>query len=92
MQRFERALEERFDDRRLAPAFFEKTQADFFDQGAGPVVARDFVERFEAQVVRQAQVVEPARIVEGDGVGAGAAGARCPARPIPPRPASPPGT
>jgi hypothetical protein len=37
--------EKRFDDRRLAPAFFVKAQADFLDECPAPVMAGDLVER-----------------------------------------------
>jgi hypothetical protein len=41
---FQRSLEEGFDDRGLSPAFIEKSQADFLDQSALPVVVGNFIE------------------------------------------------
>ncbi len=62
----------RLNDRRLAPALLMEAQADLFNERAAPVVAGDFVERRQTQAVRQTQVVEPARVVVGDDVVAGA--------------------
>ena len=58
--RCQRSLEERLDDRRFPPRFVHEAQAGFLDQRALPVTLGDFVERLQAETVRQAQLIEPA--------------------------------
>ena len=75
MKGLQRSLKQRFDHRRLTPAFVHETQADLLDQRTSPVVTGDFVQRRQVQAVRQAQVIQPARIVKRDDIGPRADGA-----------------